>query len=177
MRKKIFSGIVLAGACAGAVNGLLGAGGGMLLVPMLTAFTSLREDEIFPSSVAVISPICVVSLLFAGDIAWAASVPFLLGSAVGGLLAGLWEYPHTEGTLDESGAAAQLAAWGIVPHKWVKSIRFKHEFTHIRWEMVGYVLETEGNGPTDWVWADRKERQQYAIPSAFEKLTREWEER
>ena len=93
-----------------------------------------------------------------------------------GLLAGLWEYPHTEGTLDESGAAAQLAAWGIVPHKWIKSIRFKHEFTHIRWEMVGYVLETEGSGPTDWVWADRKERQQYAIPSAFEKLTREWEE-
>ena len=94
-----------------------------------------------------------------------------------GLLAGLWEYPHTEGMLDESGAAAQLAAWGIVPHKWVKSIRFKHEFTHIRWEMVGYVLETEGNGPTNWVWADRKERQRYAIPSAFEKLTREWEER
>ena len=94
-----------------------------------------------------------------------------------GLLAGLWEYPHTEGMLDESGAAAQLAAWGIAPHKWVKSIRFKHEFTHIRWEMVGYVLETEGNGPTNWVWADRKERQRYAIPSAFEKLTREWEER
>ena len=93
-----------------------------------------------------------------------------------GLLAGLWEYPHTEGTLDESGAAARLAEWGIVPHKWVKSIQFKHEFTHIRWEMVGYVLETEGSGPTDWVWADRKERQRYAIPSAFEKLTREWEE-
>ena len=90
MRKKIFSGIVLAGACAGAVNGLLGAGGGMLLVPMLSAFTSLREDEIFPSSVAIIAPICVVSLLLTRDIAWGESVPFLLGSALGGLLAGLW---------------------------------------------------------------------------------------
>ena len=29
-----------------------------------------------------------------------------------GLLAGLWEYPHAEGTLDEAAAAAQLAAWG-----------------------------------------------------------------
>ena len=77
MRKKIFSGIVLAGACAGAVNGLLGAGGGMLLVPMLSAFTSLREDEIFPSSVAIIAPICVVSLLLTRDVAWAASIPFL----------------------------------------------------------------------------------------------------
>ena len=90
MRKRIFSGIVLAGACAGVVNGLLGAGGGMLLVPMLSAFTSLEEDEIFPSSVAIIAPICVVSLLLTRDIAWAASVPFLLGSALGGLLAGLW---------------------------------------------------------------------------------------
>lgn len=90
MRKKIFSGIVLAGACAGAVNGLLGAGGGMLLVPMLSSFTSLREDEIFPSSVAIIAPICVVSLLLTRDIAWAASFPFLLGSALGGFFAGLW---------------------------------------------------------------------------------------
>lgn len=90
MRKRIFSGMVLAGACAGAVNGLLGAGGGMLLVPMLSAFTSLEEDEIFPSSVAIIAPICVVSLLLTRNIAWSASVPFLLGSALGGLLAGLW---------------------------------------------------------------------------------------
>ena len=90
MRKKIFSSIVLAGACAGAVNGLLGAGGGMLLVPMLSAFTSLREDEIFPSSVAIIAPICVVSLLLTRDVAWAASIPFLLGSALGGFFAGLW---------------------------------------------------------------------------------------
>ena len=90
MRKKIFSGMVLAGACAGAVNGLLGAGGGMLLVPMLSAFTSLREDEIFPSSVAIIAPICVVSLLLTRDVAWAASSPVLLGSALGGFFAGLW---------------------------------------------------------------------------------------
>ena len=90
MRGKRLWGMVLAGACAGAVNGLLGAGGGMLLVPMLSAFTCLREEEIFPSSVAIIAPICVVSLLLTRDIAWAESVPFLLGSAVGGLLAGLW---------------------------------------------------------------------------------------
>lgn len=89
MRKKLL-GMVLAGACAGAVNGLLGAGGGMLLVPMLSAFTCLREEEIFPSSVSIIAPICVVSLLLTRDIAWGESVPFLLGSALGGLAAGLW---------------------------------------------------------------------------------------
>ena len=89
MRKKLL-GMVLAGACAGAVNGLLGAGGGMLLVPMLSALTVLEENAIFPSSEAIIAPICIVSLLFTREIAWAASVPFLLGSALGGLAAGLW---------------------------------------------------------------------------------------
>ena len=93
-----------------------------------------------------------------------------------GLLARLWEYPHADGILDESAAAAQLADWGITPHKWLKSIQFKHEFTHIRWEMVGYILEITGDGPTGWVWADRELRRQCAIPSAFEKLTRESEE-
>ena len=90
MRKMLLMGMLLAGACAGAVNGLLGAGGGMLLVPMLTAFTALEEEEIFPSSVAIIAPICVVSLLLTRDVAWAASIPFLLGSALGGFFAGLW---------------------------------------------------------------------------------------
>ena len=93
-----------------------------------------------------------------------------------GLLAKLWEYPHTEGILDESSAAAQLAEWGILPHNWCKSVRFKHEFTHIRWEMVGYILDIEGIGPTDWVWVKREHRHNYAIPSAFERLTREWED-
>ena len=118
MRGKIL-GMVLAGACAGAVNGLLGAGGGMLLVPKLTAFTSLREDEIFPSSVAVIAPICVVSLLFAGDIAWAASVPFLLGSAVGGLLAGLWGKKIP--TLWLHRGLGILILWGGLRYLWQSS--------------------------------------------------------
>ena len=89
MDKRIL-GILAAGVCAGAVNGLLGAGGGMLLVPMLAAFGSLEEREIFPSSVAIIAPICVVSLLFTRDIAWSVAVPYMLGSALGGCAAGLW---------------------------------------------------------------------------------------
>jgi len=90
-----------------------------------------------------------------------------------GLLAGLWEYPHTEGALDESGAAQQLAQWGLTPIKWVKSLRAAHIFTHIRWEMTGYVVEVRGEGPEDWLWADEEERARRAVPSAFEKFTRE----
>ena len=83
----------LAGFCAGAVTGLLGAGGGMVLVPMLTGLTDLKEEEIFPSSLAVIFPLCLVSLYVTlghqgVDISMA--LPYLFGSALGAVPAGLW---------------------------------------------------------------------------------------
>lgn len=89
MRKYI--GITVAGLAAGAVAGLFGAGGGMVLVPLLTMLTPLSEDQIFPASISIILPICVVSLIITamyGPIAWSQSAPYLLGSALGGYLAG-----------------------------------------------------------------------------------------
>lgn len=93
MRKSSFWGILLAGAAAGSVNGLFGAGGGMVLVPLLTMLTDLKEEEIFPASITIIAPLCVVSLAVtaaAGSIAWKASLPYLAGGTLGGLAAGLW---------------------------------------------------------------------------------------
>lgn len=90
-----------------------------------------------------------------------------------GLLAQLWEYPHVSGTLDEAAAARQMEVWNVTPHRWIKQLTARHEFTHIRWEMTGYVIEAEGSGAPDWVWADAQVRRRYAVPSAFEKFTRE----
>lgn len=84
-------GIWLAGLCAGAVNGLLGTGGGMVLVPLLTRITDLEEDQIFPASVSIILPVSVVALCLSpwGEpFRWSAAVPYLLGSAAGGILCG-----------------------------------------------------------------------------------------
>lgn len=86
-------GLILAGAAAGTVNGLLGAGGGMVLIPLLALLTDLKEEEIFPASVAVIAPICLVSLAVTavwGTVAWKASLPYLLGGAIGGVAVGIW---------------------------------------------------------------------------------------
>ena len=86
-------GLLLAGICAGAVNGLFGAGGGMVLVPLLGMLTAMEDRDIFPSSIAIIFPICLVSLWVTAatqGIAWHESLPYLLGSLLGGIAAGLW---------------------------------------------------------------------------------------
>ncbi len=65
----------------------------MVLVPLLTLLTSLPEDRIFPCSVSIILPICVVTLAVTaalGNINWRAALPYLLGSGVGGFFAGKW---------------------------------------------------------------------------------------
>ena len=67
-----------------------------------------------------------------------------------GLLAGLWEYPHVTG----------------------RQMEARHLFTHIRWDMTGYLVQVEGRGPEDWLWADGAIRARLAVPSAFEKFTR-----
>lgn len=85
--------ICMIGAAAGAVNGLFGAGGGMILVPLLTLLTDINEDDIFPTSVAIILPITAISLLFSfrnSDLSRSAVLPCLLGSTIGGILAGLF---------------------------------------------------------------------------------------
>ena len=81
---------ITAGLAAGAVNGLFGAGGGMVLIPLLGWLTRMEDDEIFASSLSVILPICLVSLVSTPDIAWRDALIWLPCSALGGVLAGIW---------------------------------------------------------------------------------------
>lgn len=82
----------IAGTAAGAVNGLFGAGGGLVLVPMLGRRVGLSENERFPASIAIIAPVCITSLLISGkwEITFTELLPYLLGSVAGGVAAGLW---------------------------------------------------------------------------------------
>ena len=92
MRNYKKAGTCVAGLAAGAVNGLFGAGGGMLLVPLLTKLTQIPEDQVFPSSVSIILPICLVSLLMhsqGNGLPVTEAWPYLLGSIGGGILAGM----------------------------------------------------------------------------------------
>lgn len=86
-------GYALAGLGAGAVAGLFGAGGGMVLVPLLTLLTAIDEEAVFPTSLSVIAPICVVTLAVTAvtvGVDWQQALPYAAGSAIGGFFAGKW---------------------------------------------------------------------------------------
>ena len=82
---------ILAGSVAGGINGLFGAGGGMILVPMLSASGGFTQQELFSSSIVIILPICLVTLgsTAGSQLPWEAAWPYLLGSIPGGIAAAL----------------------------------------------------------------------------------------
>ena len=91
MRKKWK--YALAGALAGAANGLFGGGGGSVFVPLLTGYCGLEQRKAFATSVAVILPLCVLSAavyLVRGGLDLMAALPYLIGGAVGGWAGGKW---------------------------------------------------------------------------------------
>lgn len=53
----------MCGLLTGAVNGLFGAGGGMLAVPVLTYVAGLDERKSHATAIAVILPLCIISTI------------------------------------------------------------------------------------------------------------------
>ena len=82
----------LAGALGGAVNGIFGGGGGMLLLPLLSRWGGLGGRAVFASCVAVIFPVCLASAavyFLRAQLDLSAAWPYLLGGGLGGLIGGL----------------------------------------------------------------------------------------
>lgn len=91
-----------------------------------------------------------------------------------GLLAGLWEFPNTETTLDEAAVYEFVRGYGLDVIDWKKQLKANHIFTHIEWHMTGYVLQVKGKND-EFAWADKSRFSEYAIPSAFARFIKEAE--
>ena len=90
-RKQVWLAPAVAGGLAGIANGFFGGGGGMVLVPLLTARCGLDQRRAFATSVAIILPLCVLSsviYLFRGGLDLAVALPYLAGGLDGGFLGG-----------------------------------------------------------------------------------------
>ncbi len=94
-----------------------------------------------------------------------------------GLLAGLWELPHVEGTLGVEDIIRKAEAWRLHPKYLEKTVGRTHIFTHIQWNMQGARLHC-GSMNEDFIWADRQEvLGTYALPTAFRLFLPDvWEE-
>jgi uncharacterized membrane protein YfcA len=79
------------GLLTGFVTGLFGGGGGMILVPLLTTLPDMAEENIFPSSICIILPICVISIFLSqtqNPLSIFQLLPYLAGSFLGGVISG-----------------------------------------------------------------------------------------
>ena len=86
-------GSALAGLGAGCVNGIFGAAGGMILIPVLGAVGKISEQELFPMSVCTMLPVCVLTLALSAPmdtLPWSEALPYLIGGTVGGWIGGRW---------------------------------------------------------------------------------------
>ena len=89
--KRSFLFSLTAGSLAGSINALLGTGGGMVLLPLLSRCGLTEEEALFPACVCCMLPISALTFLLTGAAAflsWQTAAPYLLGSLLGGLLSG-----------------------------------------------------------------------------------------
>ncbi len=89
MTDRIKQGV--SGAAAGAVNGIFGGGGGMVLVPLLQRWCGVEEKKSYATCVAVIFPFCLLSAviyLWRTGLDVMAALPYLLGGLAGGAIGG-----------------------------------------------------------------------------------------
>ncbi|MBQ7507633.1 MAG: A/G-specific adenine glycosylase, partial [Lachnospiraceae bacterium] len=87
-----------------------------------------------------------------------------------GLLAGLYEFPGETGFLKEKEALSVVEAMGFTPLHIEPAPKAKHLFSHVEWEMMGYLIRTaemetapEGKLLVELSQAGRE----FAIPSAL----------
>lgn len=84
------------------------------------------------------------------------------------LLGGLWEFPNIAGHLTIEQAANVLLSWGVSYAAMTESLRKKHIFTHVEWDMVSYLVSCE-NTVSEFQWVTREKLSgDMALPSAFQ---------
>lgn len=84
--------LAVCGLAVGLVNGLFGAGGGMLAVPVLTFAAGLSAKKAHATAIAVILPLCVISsavYAFKGSFDYSVFPPVIIGVLVGGIIGAL----------------------------------------------------------------------------------------
>lgn len=95
-----------------------------------------------------------------------------------GLLAGMYEFPNTQGHLTRQEATDHVKKMGLIPLKVEPLEDARHIFSHIEWQMTGYMirvaqLDDMADQKKGYVFAEAEvSEEKYAIPSAFARYTK-----
>lgn len=99
-----------------------------------------------------------------------------------GLLSGLWEFPNLNGHRSEKEIRQLLVSSGLKLSSLVKLKKAKHIFSHIEWDMIGYLVAVVENDTAaeaaeapaqydalpDFQWTDVERLDEHlALPAAF----------
>ena len=88
-----------------------------------------------------------------------------------GLLAGLYELPNVEGHLSDKAVLKLLKGKQLPPVRIQKLPPAKHIFSHIEWQMIGYIIrieELESKDKEPFIFVEPvKTAEKYPIPAAF----------
>lgn len=92
-----------------------------------------------------------------------------------GLLAGLYELPNLEGHLDENQVLDWVGKYKILPLQIQKLEDSRHIFSHVEWEMKGYMIrvaELNKKKEKDLLFVETVDvEKQYPVPAAFHAYT------
>jgi len=90
-----------------------------------------------------------------------------------GLLAGLWELPNSGQAMDMQAAIRLAADWGCGDCRPEQELTKKHIFTHIEWDMRGFLIRCS-RMPDGFLWVTEAElRERYSLPTAFRQFLEE----
>ena len=90
-----------------------------------------------------------------------------------GLLAGLWQFPNVPQKLDAQIAVQTAQSFHTDPKELMLETHKTHIFTHIRWEMTGYVIRCNAMSEA-FTWASLAELERdFALPTAFRQFSDE----
>lgn len=86
-KRNLFA--IIGGICVGAVNGALGAGGGMLVVPIYQKIFKFESKRAHATAIITILPVCLVSAIgyiVAGNVETEPLFLVMIGSLIGAII-------------------------------------------------------------------------------------------